>query len=244
MRALIISPGDPQLDELVAELTAKSKGNALYATYCYRELRHAYEAAPQSTYDLIQTLRALPAFDGTLKAYYEYLLQAIPTEALIAANALAMLEFAVTRDELKSIYPMISSFIDSMVDRLAPVLIERGMQGGIRVYHESFQRFLLETRLGNREQRKAVLGPVIGWLRAKGFFKDARAFRFLSTLLAEVGDDKAVCGLVDTAYVANAIAACHGEAAIVKNIASRRRSGRASSRLEGTGGLYGISQRN
>ncbi len=217
--ALIISPSDPQLDELVAELTAKSKGNALYATYCYRELRRTYEAAPQSTYDLIQTLRALPAFDGTMKAYYEYLLQGIPTEALIAANALAMLEFAVTRDELKAIYPIISSSIDSMVDRLAPVLIERGMQGGIRVYHESFQRFLLETRLEDSEQRKAVLGPVIGWLRAKGFFQDARAFRFLSTLLAEIGDDKAVCSLVDAAYVANAIAACHGEAAIVKNIA-------------------------
>jgi len=183
------------------------------------QVDNTYEATPQSTYDLIRTLRALPAFDGTMKAYYEYLLQAIPTEALIAANALAMLEFAVTRDELKAIYPIISSSIGSMVDRLAPVLIERGMQGGIRVYHESFQRFLLETRLEDREQRKAVLGPAIEWLRAKEFFKDARAFRFLSTLLAEIGDDKAVCGLVDTAYVANAIAACHGEAAIVKNIA-------------------------
>ncbi len=216
--ALLISPTDPQLDDLVAELTAKSRGNALYATYCYREIRRAYEVTPQTTYDLIQTLRALPAFDGTMKAYYGYLLQAVPTEALIAANALALLEFAVTRDELKAIYPMISPFIDSMVDRLLPVLIERGMQGGIRVYHESFQRFLLETRLGNREQRQAVLEPVIGWLGAKGFFKDARAFRFLSTLLAEIGDDKAVCGLVDTTYVANAIAACHGEAAIAKNI--------------------------
>src|SRR6266576_3847731 len=98
-----------------------------------------------------------------MKTYYEYLLQAIPAEALIAANALAMLEFAVTRDELKAIYPMISSSIDSMVARLAPVLIERGMQGGIRVYHESFQRFLLETRLEERERRKAVLRPVIGW---------------------------------------------------------------------------------
>ncbi len=218
--ARIISPSDPQLDDLVAELTAKSKGNALYATYCYRELRRTFEATPQTTYDLIRTLRTLPAFDGTMKAYYEYLLQAIPAETLIAANALALLEFAVTRDELKVMYPMISSFIDFMVDRLVPVLVERGMQGGIRVYHESFQRFLLETRLENREQRKAVIEPAMGWLRAKGFFKDARAFRFLSTLLGEVGDDKAVCSLVDTAYVANAISACHGEAAIVKNIAA------------------------
>src|SRR5258708_16998442 len=110
-----------------------------------------------------------------------------------------MVELGVTRCELKSIFPMISSSINTMVDRLAPVLIERGMQGGIRVYHESFQRFLLDTRLEDSEQRKAVLGPVIGWLRAKGFFQDARAFRFLSTLLAEIGDDKAVCGLVDAA---------------------------------------------
>jgi len=217
--ALLISPTDPQLDGLVAELTAKSRGNALYATYCYRELRRAYEVTPQTTYDLIQTLRALPAFDGTMKAYYEYLLQAVPTEARIAANTLTLLEFAVTRDELKAMYPMIASFIDSMVDRLVPVLIERGLQGGIRVYHESFQRFILETHLENREQRQATLEPIIGWLRTKGFFKDARAFRFLAPLLAEIGDDKAVCGLVDIAYVAKAITAGHGEAAIVQNIA-------------------------
>lgn len=217
--APIISSSDPQLNELVVELTAKSKGNALYATYCYRELRRTYDVAPQSIYDFIQTLRALPPYDEMMKGYYEYLLQGIPDEALIAANALALLEFAVTRDELKMIYRIFSSFIESMVDRLMPVLAERGMQGGLRIYHESFQRFLLETRLEDSEQRKSVLEPVIKWLSAKGFFKDARAFRFLPTLLAEIGDDTAVCDLVDVAYIANAIAACHGEAAIVRNIA-------------------------
>src|SRR5258708_12159357 len=111
-----------------------------------------------------------------------------------------MVELGVTRCELKSIFPMISSSIDSMVDRLAPVLIERGMQGGIPVYHESFQRFLLETRLEDSHQRKALLGPVIGWLRAKGFFQDAKAFRFLSKLLPEIFDANAACSLLLSPY--------------------------------------------
>ncbi len=218
MAAPIISKDDPQLDSLIDELTAKAKGNALYATYCYRELRRAYEAKPQTTPDLLAAVSLLPMFDGTMKAYYEYLLHGIPDEALIVAELLAILDFAVTREELKTIYPLVEPLIDQAVDRLSPVLIERGMQGGIRVYHESFQRFILESRMADTSRRQTVLQPVIDWLSAKGFLQDARAFRFLSSLLAEVGNDQAVCDLVGTSYVADAIADCHGEAPIMKNI--------------------------
>lgn len=214
----IISKDDPQLDDLINELTTKAKGNALYATYCFRELRRTYEAKSQTAHDLLATVRLLPAFDGTMKAYYEYLLKGIPDEALIAAELLAILDFAVTREELKTIYPLVEPYIDQAVDRLSPVLIERGMQGGIRVYHESFQRFILESRMTDARRRQIVLQPVIDWLSGKGFLQDARAFRFLPALLAEVGNDQAVCNLIGISYVADAIADCHGEVPIMKNI--------------------------
>lgn len=212
----LLAATDPQLDELVDEIATKSKGNALYATYCYRELRRA--AGP--THDLIHAVKTLPPFDDTMEAYYKYLLEGVPEEARITADLLAILEFAVNRDELKAVYgPVTAQYIDSTIDRLSPVLVELGMQGGVRVYHESFQRFIRETRLKDLEQRKAVLQPVIKWLTDQGFYKEARAFRFLPSLLAELGDDKAVCDLVDSDYGTQAIAACHGEAAIMKNIA-------------------------
>lgn len=213
----IIARDDQNLDKLVVSLTDKAKGNALYATYCYRELKQSYGTGA-TAWDACQTVKAIPSFDGTMQSYYTYLMKPIPSKSIDAAELLAILEFAVTREELKVIHPLIAKYIDPMITQLSPVLVERSQQGGIRVYHESFQRFLLETRLTDTAHKQAIIAPVIDWLSNKGFMQDARTFRFLPALLLEAGRISEISALIPLDFGMQAIAACHSEAAIMKNM--------------------------
>lgn len=195
-------------------LTERSAGNALYATYLCREALRL----PTARVDPAGVIRSLPPFDGTLGAYYEHLIAALDDGSSWVADIVALLDFAVTRVELREIWPEMGHRIDAALDRLAPVLIERATQGGVRVYHESFARFLRQPLRDNPAAAIALLDRVATWLSSKGMFSDARAFRFLLPTLARAGREREVVKLVDVEFTASAVAGGFTATAINANL--------------------------
>ena len=89
------------VDEFVTTLAERSAGNALYATYLCREaLGKAATIAEPSV-----TVRSLPQFDGSLRAYYEHLQRSLGDQSAWVADVIALLDFPVSRNELKEICP-------------------------------------------------------------------------------------------------------------------------------------------
>jgi hypothetical protein len=202
------------VDDFLSVLVERSAGNALYATYLCREaLRHAATVADPSA-----TLRGLPPFDGTLENYYRHLHEALGYQGGWVADVIALLDFAVTRAELREIRPDAAHRVDDALAVLEPVLVERAAQGGVRVYHESFARFLRTPFQRDQTALVALLDHVARWLKGKGLFKDPRAFRSLLSILAEAGRDQDVVDLVGHDFVGLAVATGFPASAIRDNL--------------------------
>lgn len=201
--------------DLIEALAVRSEGNALYATYLCREvLRTSVPIA-----DPAAALMSLPPFDGSLAGYYNHLCAGLDDGAWVA-DVVALLDFSVTRTELREMRPDIANRIDSALAQLSPVLIERAMQGGIRVYHESFARFWLEVMVKDAASVKARLDQVATWLSRKGLFRDSRSFRFLIPILGRADRSAEAVALVDSDFVSAAVAAGFHASAIRGTLAS------------------------
>ena len=215
--ALIEDEGE--IAEFLDALAERSEGNALYATYLCREAsrREATLAGPAAT------VRSLPAFDGTLENYYQLLYSSLDEGGLVA-DVISLLPFAVTRSELRSMLPFAAHRVDKALEVLAPVLVERAAQGGVRVYHESFARYLRLPFQDNSDARAEIIGHVTAWLNSKGMFEDSRAFRSLLPLLAEAGRDADAVAIVGRDFVVRSIASGFPASAIIANLAAAIRS--------------------
>ncbi len=211
------------IDEFVTILSNRSEGNALYATYLCREaLRNPATMAEPSA-----TVSSLPQFDGSLVSYYEHIQASLGDQGAWVADVMALLDFPVSRSELKEIQPDRAHRVDQALDVMRPVLLERATQAGVRIYHESFGRFLRLPFQDNVVARAALLDKIIEWLENKGMFKDARAFRHLLPILAEANYNQKVVDTVGRDFVVQSIAAGFPASAIIENLA--RAVGSASS---------------
>jgi hypothetical protein len=208
--------GDDDVPAFVDALAERSGGNALYATYLCREASRASNASDDPSAIVLK----LPAFDGTLKSYYDHLYISLGASASWVADIIALVDFGVTRSELNEIRPDGAHHVEDALERLAPVLIERATQGGIRIYHESFSRYLRDKVRGNSIALAAILEKIIGWLETKGFLRDGRAFHSLLTLLADAGQDGRVVDLIDPDFVVSSVAAGFAASAINANLSA------------------------
>ncbi|MHB1787513.1 MAG: ATP-binding protein [Acidimicrobiales bacterium] len=205
---------EQRTDDFLAVLGERSRGNALYATYLCREVL----ARPHAEADPEAALYALPPFDGTLENYYTHLTVTLGPSSGVA-DVIGLLDFPVNRAELAEMRPDLAHRLDEALVTLAPVLAERAAQGGLRVYHESFSRFLRRRIESNPGAMAANLRFVVDWLTARGFYRDERAFRFLLPTLAAAGRDQEVLDLVDVNFAADAVAGGHPASAIAANLA-------------------------
>ncbi|MGW8597613.1 AAA family ATPase [Streptomyces sp. NPDC055893] len=197
-------------------LQERSGGNALYATYLCREIA----LRPETITKAAAVVRALPAYQGSLEGYYAHLYDTLGAEAYVVADIIALLGMSVTREELGQIIPDRAHRIDGALKVLAPVLSGTAGPGEIRVYHESFARYL---RLGYGSDPGALestLALIATWLTGKGLFDDSRAFRRLLQILAEAGRDTEVVDYIGRDFVTRAVATAHPASAIRDNLAT------------------------
>ncbi|MFJ2824687.1 AAA family ATPase [Streptomyces toxytricini] len=207
---------DRDVTDFLDALQERSGGNALYTTYLCREVA----LRPQVVADAAATVRALPPYRDSLEDYYAHLYETLGAEADVVADIIALLGMPVTREELGQIVPDRGHRIDRALKVLAPVLSERTGQGEVRVYHESFARYL---RLGYEDHPDALqstLALIATWLSGKGLFEDPRAFRRLLLILAEAGRDTEVLSHIGRDFVARAISATFPASAIRDNLAT------------------------
>lgn len=190
-------------------LDARSNGNALYATYLCRYATGV--AVPGSTADkpmtaaeVIERLRRVPDTANDLDAYYEHLLNSLTDGELLAVGALAVCDFAITREELEQVFPAYELLLDSALETLAPVLISLPSAGGLKVHHESLSRFIRRDK--SEAWKRFIRQSAADWLDGRGFFTDTRAFRNLPQLLADLERHDELAALIDRDFVSNAVA--------------------------------------
>ena len=205
-----------EADEFVDALSDRSSGNALYATYLCREALRS----PTTTAEPSATVRSLPPFDGSLCAYYEHIQTSLGPQAAWVADLIALIDFPVSREELKQIRPDSAHRVDKAVDVLRPVLWEHAAQGGIRIYHESFARFLRQPFQDDPTARAALLNRIIQWLEGKGMFNDPCAFRYLLRTLSEANRYQRVVDTVGRDFVIESISYGFPASAIIENLAT------------------------
>ena len=208
-----------RVDKFVATLSDRSKGNALYATYLCKEALSPTTMAMPS-----EAVSRLPQFDESLSSYYHHIYTSLGEKGDWVADVLALLDFPVSRSELKAIRPDTAHRVDEAIAILRPVLLERATQAGIRIYHESFARFLRQPFQENENARTALLDRIIEWLEKRGIFEDARAFRHLLPILFEANYQQRIVDLVGRDFVVESIAAGFPKSAIIGNLATAVRS--------------------
>ncbi|WP_431867490.1 ATP-binding protein [Microbacterium paraoxydans] len=195
--------------DIVDLIDARSNGNALYATYLCRyatgtSLAGQSADVPTTAAEVIGRLRRVPDTANDLDAYYQHLLNSLTDGELVAVGALAVCDFALTRDELGQVFPVYEPLLDGALGTLAPVLVSLPGAGGLKVHHESLSRFI------RRDKPEAWLRTIrqsaADWLRDRGFFVDTRAFRNLPQLLGDLEQHDELAALVDRDFVSNSIA--------------------------------------
>ena len=131
---------------------------------------------------------------------------------------LGLVDFGLAEEELKEIHPWLSHRIESAVSHLIPVLAPARALGGVRIYHESFRRFINERLRERGGSAVDVLAPVIDWLKRRDFFGDARAYRFLLPTLRRAGRHAELLEMVGTDFVSRSVEAGHSQAAVEQNL--------------------------
>jgi hypothetical protein len=204
--------------EFLVELHERSEGNPLYATFLCRHILQRLVSG--TTLDPIAGLRNAPLTGGDISVYYAHLLKSAEGSGATqpVAELLGLIDFGVTEDDLKEILPAFAHYVESAVSQLTPVLAPNRARRGIRIYHESFRRFIKDWISNRGGAISAVLAPVIAWLQQREFFKDGLAYRFLLPTLRQAGSHEELLALVRADFVSRSVEAGHPRAAVEQNL--------------------------
>jgi hypothetical protein len=204
--------------QFLGELHHRSDGNPLYATFLCRFTLE--QIAKGATLDVVSGLRDAPLTGGDISVYYQYLLRTAvgsgATEPL--AELLGLIDFGVTQQELKEIIPSWAHHIEAAISNLKPVLDPNPSHRGIRIYHESFRRFIKEWLVSKNASVADVLSQVIDWLKRRDFFDDPRTYRFLLPTLRRASRSRELLEQVGVDFVSRSVEAGHARKAVEQNL--------------------------
>jgi hypothetical protein len=217
---LLRRAGFENIEEKFATLLhERSEGNPLYATFLCRELSAKLKA--RDAVEPIAFLQEAPTLEGNISRYYDHLLRTASSGSVsaVVADILGLVDFGITRQELQEILgSAISSRIPNAFEHLSPIFKQVTTQGGVRIYHESFRRFITERLRAQGVLIADVISPVIDWLRRRGFYKDSKAYRFLLPCLRRAGRKKDILNLIEFDFVSRSIETGHPRSALQANL--------------------------
>ncbi|MGB6688495.1 MAG: NACHT domain-containing protein [Terracidiphilus sp.] len=206
-----------QIAEVIKQIDLRSEGNPLYATYITREVRSRVEQGEAIL--LADLIDQIPFRLSDLRNYYDYLFDRISHhQAVSVVESLALLDFGVSRADLAEIYPADAHRLSQALAILRPILERASAQGGFRIYHESFRRFVVDKLITAGASVSSRLQPVCEWLERRGFFKDSKAYRFLIPTLRRAGRDKEVLDRVAPSFMQDSLHEGHPSIAIAYNL--------------------------
>jgi hypothetical protein len=216
--ALLASTGhEDQSANVLQQIAQRSEGNPLYATFTVREV--VTRATRGEAVDISSLIDQIPYRMGDLGRYYDYLFARITEhQAVSVAETLALLDFGVSQSDLKEIYPAEAHRLSGALPVLSPILEQASAQGGFRIYHESFRRFVIEKLVDQGASISSRLGPVCSWLEQKGFLSDSRAYRFLLPTLRRADRDQEILDRLPPQFIQDSLSHGHPSAAIALNL--------------------------
>jgi hypothetical protein len=202
--------------EVRPTLVDRAEGNPLYATFLIRGLMEAVEHGEELPHDWLE---ATPALQGNIANYYEHLYAGETPDLQIVAEVLGVIDFAVTEGELGAIVgAQVARHIPAALRRLRPILLDVTGQGGLRIFHESFRRFVSERLQREGLSADVPLAGVIVWLESLGFEDNARSYRYLLPALRRTGRIDELLAHVGPDFVSRSVAAGHPRPAVERNL--------------------------
>ncbi len=208
-------PTERKLDirtDTIKILTEKTEGNPLYLTYVLQEI-----VSTNSKVDFLTYSQKMPS---GLSNYYKYLAKDITDSDFAVVQTLALLDFSVTRNELGEMFsPIQKRGIDMTLNKIWPILKPGMVHGGIRIYHESFRRFII--KLGHRygQRDRELYKHITNWLEEKkGFFLSQRAYRYLIPYLIRSKEEDRIYKLLKKDFVVQSLFYFHAVESIVTNL--------------------------
>ena len=205
----------PQVKDSIHE---RSEGNPLYATYLCRQLMQGISNG--EIVDAVEWLLGTPELHGDIENYYEFLYAHASDATKAIADVMGVIDFGVTEAELQQILSgPVQVWVKDGLSLLNPILKSVASQGGIRIFHESFRRFMMHRIDADGRDIAQVLHPVIVWLENRGFYSDAKAYRFLLPCLYRAGRLHDAVALVAKDFVSESVANGHPYSAVLRNLA-------------------------
>ena len=199
---------DAEVTETLETLAERADGNPLYARYLSDGLIVGMQVGRVDSPN--DWLRSNPEIEGNIATYYQHLYANISNEAKEIADIFGTIDFSISEDDLRQILPPLTHrWIPQALNALSPILNRSTAQGGMRVFHESFRRFMLDEFARQGQQLNDILGPVISWLTQRGFFSDAKSYRFLLPLLRRAGQNAELLDWVGTSFVSKSVTHAH-----------------------------------
>lgn len=207
-----------EIERVRTLLAQRTEGNPLYARYLARGL--VAGLLDGTVTSSIDWLTEAPSIAGDVANYYEHLYRRASAQAQAIADLLGTIDFSVSGFELRE---MLGGFLGEWVPgallQLAPVLTASTGQGGVRIFHESFRRFMTANLVTQGRTPANVLEPAIEWLMRRGFLQDAKAYRFLLPALRRANRGGEALTYVGATFVSDSVAQAHSRDAVQRNIA-------------------------
>ncbi|OCZ70595.1 ATP-binding protein [Acinetobacter pittii] len=205
-------------NEIFSLVAQKANSIPLYARYLCKGIISNLKQNPTEKPE--DWLNQLPIINGDIKVYYKYLYEKISNEGRFVADLFAVIEFSITEGELKEMYPRHQArHVSAALKVFEPVFVQIEAQGGLRVFHESFRRFIREELKEQGINLVDILDPVIDWMKDKGFYENAKSYRFLLSALKNANKSNEIYDLVSFDFVSTSINYGHTVDAIQNNIA-------------------------
>lgn len=204
-------------EAILGRLFERSEGNPLYGRYLSRGLVEGLGSGVIP--DPLDWLTATPTIQGDIALYYRHLYESISNDAKAIADIVGVLEFSVNEAELRDIAgPALCDWVPEAIRAMLPVLSVATGQGGLRIFHESFRRFMLQELASRGRRLSNVLSPVIMWLEARDFFADAKSYRFTLPVMRRAEREVEILQRVSTTFVQRSLQYGHPCDAIERNL--------------------------
>lgn len=209
---------DRGIAEIRDALGERADGNPLYARYLTRALVAGLHDGTITSPS--EWVAGAPIIAGDIAVYYAHLYRSASAQAQAIADLLGVIDFAATESELREMVPaFVGAWVPPALAQLTPVLTAVTGQGGVRIFHESFRRFMTQELARQGRSPADALTPVISWLDTRGFYDDAKAYRFLLPALRRAGRGAEVLARVNVKFVSDSVAQAHPLHALQRNLA-------------------------
>lgn len=204
----------PINDEVINTFTQKTEGNPLYLTYVLKET-----LGSGNENSAVAFLQTLPQLSNDLNNYYKYLTHNSDANDFAVIQTLALLDFSISTEELKEMFPPIQKqALQRTITKIQPILKPGLVQGGLRIYHESFRRFIIEQSHKNKQKDSDLYSHITQWLKENGFYASQRAYRYLIPYLIRSGETQQVYELLKEDFVAQSLYFFHSPESTTNNL--------------------------